>query len=255
MGANRPTGGSGPAVAGGKDRGNAMKFVSVLAGSAILAVGGLAVTAVVQAQTPSKASFFVSSVGSGKGADLGGLAGADALCTDLAKKAGLVRTNWRAYLSTTPSKDKDGKDVAGVNARDRIGNGPWTNSKGVVIARSVGDLHSDRAKIDPATALTEKGDKVPGRAEAAAKTGPNEHDVLTGSDPAGMYSTAGGDTTCGNWTKSGEGSAIVGHVDRVGLNDFRNMKSWNSSHGSRGCSQDNLKSSGGAGRVYCFSSK
>ena len=232
-----------------------MKLKTVLTGAAVLATAGLAVTAVVEAQTPSKASFFLTSVGSGKGADLGGLAGADAHCADLAKKAGLVRSNWRAYLSTTPTKDKDGKDVAGVNARDRIGKGPWVNGKGVVIARNVADLHSERVKIDAANALTEKAEKIPGRAEGMAKTAPNQHDILTGSDPAGMHSTAGGDTTCGNWTKSGEGSAIVGHHDREGLNAFRHMTSWNSSHGSRGCSQDNLKASGGAGLVYCFSEK
>ena len=232
-----------------------MKLKTVLTGAAVLATAGLAVTAVVEAQTPSKASFFLTSVGSGKGADLGGLAGADAHCADLAKKAGLVRSNWRAYLSTTPTKDKDGKDVAGVNARDRIGKGPWVNGKGVVIARNVADLHSERAKISTVNALTEKAEKIPGRAEATAKTAPNQHDILTGSDPSGMYSTAGGDTTCGNWTKSGDGSAIVGHHDREGLNAFRHMTSWNSSHGSRGCSQDNLKASGGAGLVYCFSEK
>ena len=232
-----------------------MKLKTVLTGAAVLATAGLAVTAVVEAQTPSKASFFLTSVGSGKGADLGGLAGADAHCADLAKKAGLVRSNWRAYLSTTPTKDKDGKDVAGVNARDRIGKGPWVNGKGVVIARNVADLHSERAKISTVNALTEKAEKIPGRAEATAKTAPNQHDILTGSDPAGMHSTAGGDTTCGNWTKSGDGSAIVGHHDREGLNAFRHMTSWNSSHGSRGCSQDNLKASGGAGLVYCFSEK
>lgn len=235
-----------------------MKLNNVLMGCAVLATGGLAITAVVQAQTPSKASFFVTSVGSGKGADLGGLAGADAHCADLAKKAGLVRQNWRAYLSTTPTKDKENKDVAGENARDRIGNGPWLNSKGVVIARNVADLHSERVKITQDTALTEKGERIPGRVEGLAKTAANQHDILTGSDPQGMYIVAG-DTTCGNWTKaSGEApanSALVGHHDRVGLNDFRHMKSWNSAHGSRGCSQDNLKASGGAGQFYCFSSK
>lgn len=228
------------------------KIVMTVAGG--LALAGLGITAVV-AQTPSKASFFLTSVGKGKGADLGGLEGADAHCADLAKKAGLVRQNWRAYLSTTPTKDKDGKDVPGVNARDRIGNGPWLNTKGVVVARNVADLHSERNKINQGTGLTEKGELNPGRAQAMAKTGPNQHDILTGSDPMGMYSTAGGDTTCGNWTKSGEGSAIVGHHDRVGLNDQRHMLSWNSAHGSRGCSQDNLKASGGAGQFYCFSSK
>ncbi len=232
-----------------------MQIKSMLMGAAVVAAAGVVATAVVEAQTPSKASFFLTSVGSGKGADLGGLEGADKHCADLAKKAGLVRGNWRAYLSTTPTKDKDGKDVAGVNARDRIGKGPWLNGKGVVIARNVADLHSDRARINTDNALTEKAEKIPGRAAATAKTGPNQHDILTGSDPTGMYSTAGGDTTCGNWTKSGEGSAIVGHHDREGLNSFRHMTSWNSSHGSRGCSQDNLKASGGAGLVYCFSEK
>ena len=232
-----------------------MKIKSLLVGSAALATAALAVTAVVQAQTPSKASFFLTSAGSGKGANLGGLAGADAHCADLAKKAGMVRTNWRAYLSATPTKDKDEKDVAGVNARERIGKGPWLNTKGVVVARNVADLHGEKSKITTETALTEKGEKIPGRAEGMAKTAPNQHDILTGSDPAGMYSTAGGQTTCGNWTGSGEGSAIVGHHDRAGLNNFRHMTSWNSSHGSRGCSQDNLKASGGAGLFYCFSEK
>jgi hypothetical protein len=139
---------------------------------------------------------------------------------------------------------------AGVNARDRVGKGPWRNAKGVVVARNVNDLHSAKAKITKETALTEKGEMVKGRGDT-----PNEHDILTGSDPAGMYSTAGGDTTCGNWTKSGDGSAIVGHHDLQGLKDTRHMKSWNSSHGSRGCSQDQLKASGGAGLMYCFAAR
>lgn len=227
-----------------------MKSKFLLPALAGLAVAGIGVTTVI-AQTPSKASFFLTSKGSGKGADLGGIDGADKLCADLAKSAALVRTNWKAYLSVTPTKQGD-KDVPGINARDRIGSGPWYNTKGQMIARNVSDLHSDKNKLDSKTALTEKGDAIPGRADVAGGK-PNQHDVLTGSDPSGMYSTAGGDTTCGNWTKSGEGSAIVGHHDRVGLNDFRHMKSWNSSHGSRGCSQDNLKSSGGAGLIYCFS--
>ena len=232
-----------------------MKFTNGLAATAAVAFVGLGLTAVVEAQTPAKASFFLTSVGTGKGANLGGLAGADAHCADLAKKAGMVRSNWRAYLSATPSKDKDDKDVAGVNARDRIGKGPWLNTKGTVVARNVADLHSEKSKITTETALTEKGEKIPGRKEGVAKTAPNQHDILTGSDPAGNYSTAGGQTTCGNWTGSGEGSAIVGHHDREGLNAFRHMTSWNSSHGSRGCSQDNLKASGGAGLFYCFSEK
>jgi hypothetical protein len=190
-------------------------------------------------------TFFVTSAGKGSGADLGGLEGADAHCSALAKAAGSKRSNWKAYLSTTaPGGDP------GVNARDRIGKGPWRNAKGVVVAKSVADLHSSKSNINKKTALDEKGQPIKGRGDK-----PNEHDILTGSDPAGMYSTAGGDTTCKNWTASGEGSAIVGHHDLIGLKDTRHMKSWNSSHGSRGCSQDNLKASGGAGLTYCFAAK
>jgi hypothetical protein len=207
---------------------------------AALSAAAYGVTTSVQAQQPM--TFFVTSVGKGNGADLGGLEGADAHCQALAKAAGSTLTNWRAYLSTTGA----GGD-AGVNARDRVGKGPWQNSKGAVVAKTVDDLHSDSVNLTKQTALTEKGEVVSGRGDAV-----NAHDILTGSDPSGMYSTAGGDTTCGNWTKSGEGSAIVGHHDRVGLKDSRHMKSWNSSHGSRGCSQDQLKSSGGAGLFYCF---
>ena len=189
-------------------------------------------------------NFFVTSVPVGDGGNLGGLAGADAHCQALAASAGAASPNWRAYLSTTaPGGD------AGVNARDRIGNGPWKNAKGVEVAKNVNDLHSASANVTKQTALTEKGEVVSGRGDAV-----NMHDILTGTDPQGMYSTAGGDTTCGNWTKNGEGSAIVGHHDRVGLKDSRHMNSWNSSHGSRGCSQDQLKASGGAGMFYCFRS-
>ena len=206
-----------------------------------LATVALGVTASVQAQQASM-TFFVTSVGKGNGADLGGLEGADAHCMAVARAAGSTQTNWRAYLSTTmPGGD------AGINARDRIGKGPWQNAKGVVVAKSVEDLHSDSNNITKQTALTEKGEMVSGRGDAV-----NMHDILTGSDPQGLFSTAGGDTTCGNWTKSGEGSAIVGHHDRAGLKDTRHMNSWNSSHGSRGCSQDQLKASGGAGLIYCF---
>jgi hypothetical protein len=206
-----------------------------------VALLGLGLTATAQAQQDTM-SFFVTSAGKGNGADLGGLAGADAHCQVLAQAAGSTKTNWRAYLSTT-----EPGGVAGDNARDRIGKGPWRNAKGVVVAKSVEDLHSDSNNINKQTALTEKGETVSGRGDAV-----NMHDILTGSDPQGLYSTAGGDTTCGNWTKSGEGSAIVGHHDRTGLKDTRHMNSWNSSHGSRGRSQDNLKSTGGAGLIYCF---
>ena len=202
---------------------------------------GVALTASAHAD-PAKMSFFVTSVGKGDGANLGGLDGADAHCQALAKAAGSTKTTWRAYLSTTaPGGD------AGINARDRIGKGPWQNAKGVVVAKNVDELHGPAVNIDKKTGLSEKGEPVGGRGDPV-----NMHDILTGSDPQGMYSTAGGDTTCGNWTKNAEGSAIVGHHDRIGLKETRHMKSWNSAHGSRGCSQDALKSSGGAGLLYCF---
>jgi len=210
-----------------------------IVGSVVLAGAGLVSPA--QAQQ-SNVTFFVTSTGSGKGADLGGLDGADAHCAALAKAAGAKATSWKAYLSTSlPGGDQ------GVDARSRIGNGPWQNAKGVVVAKSVDDLHSGHNNLNKQTALTEKGEMVKGRGDT-----PNEHDILTGSDAEGHFSTAGGDTTCGNWTKSGEGSAIVGHHDLQGLKETRHMKSWNSSHGSRGCSQDQLKASGGAGLYYCF---
>jgi hypothetical protein len=190
-------------------------------------------------------TFFVTSVGKGDGANLGGLEGADAHCQALAEAAGSKRKSWKAYLSTTLPGGE-----AGVNARDRIGKGPWRNARGVVVAKNLADLHSARVNINKDTALDEKGEKVKGRGDT-----PNEHDILTGSDPQGMFSTAGGDTTCGNWAKNGEGSAIVGHHDRMGLKDTRHMKSWNSSHGTRGCSQDNLKGTGGAGLFYCFAAQ
>jgi hypothetical protein len=204
---------------------------------------GVIVAPAAQAAGPEDMTFFLTSVGSGKGADLGGLDGADAHCASLAAGVGNAKTNWRAYLSTTaPGGD------AGVNARDRIGKGPWQNVKGVAIAKDVDDLHSQNTNLNKETALTEKGEIVPGRVDPV-----NTHDVLTGSDPQGMYSTAGGDTTCSNWTKSGDdGSAIVGHHDHMGLKVSRHMMSWNSAHGTRGCSQEGLKSTGGAGLFYCF---
>jgi hypothetical protein len=210
-----------------------------LLGTITLTMLGLSTAA--QAQL-AEMSFFVTSIGQGNGADLGGLAGADAHCKALAKAAASTKTNWRAYLSTT-----EPGGVAGVNARDRIGSGPWKNAKGVVISANLEELHSPSNNINKQTALTEKGELVSGRGDAV-----NMHDILTGSDPQGMYSTAGGDTTCGNWTKSGDGSAIVGHHDRIGLQNTRHMNSWNSSHGTRGCSQEALKNTGGAGLFYCF---
>jgi hypothetical protein len=216
-----------------------MSFSRISAAGVIVLGMGLAWSA--QAQQANM-TFFVTSAGSGKGGDLGGLQGADAHCATLAKAAGAKATNWHAYLSTSlPGGDQ------GVDARSRIGKGPWQNAKGAVVAKSIDELHSEHNNVNKQTALTEKGEPIKGRGDT-----PNEHDILTGSDPDGRFSTAGGDTTCGNWTKGGEGSAIVGHHDLQGLKDTRHMKSWNSSHGSRGCSQDLLKASGGAGLFYCF---
>jgi len=210
---------------------------------AAIALAFAAAPATIAHADPANMTFFVTSAGMGKGADLGGLEGADAYCGKLAKAAGATAATWKAYLSTTaPGGD------AGVNARDRIGKGPWQNVKGDVIAKSVEELHSDANNLNKQTALTEKGDTVMGRGDAVTM-----HDMLTGSDPQGLYSTAGGDTTCGNWTKSGaDGSAIVGHHDRQGLKDSRHMHSWNSAHGSRGCSDEALKGTGGAALFYCF---
>ena len=183
-------------------------------------------------------TFFLSSVGSGKGADFGGLAGADKHCQNLAAGAGGGKHTWRAYLSTTGS--------GGVNARDRIGKGPWYNAEGRLIARDVAELHGVNG-INRMTALTEKKTKINGRAES-----PNQHDVLTGSKPDGTASTDSGDTTCSNWTSSDKGSALVGHHDRWGLQYTDQAMSWNSSHGSKGCSHPALVSTGGAGLIYCF---
>ena len=190
---------------------------------------------------PTGLSFFISSTGSGRGGDLGGLAGADRLCTTLASAVGEGNKTWRAYLSTQPGPGGDG-----VNARDRIGKGPWRNAKGVVIAQNVTELHGVN-NINKETALTEKGEVV----NASGDT-PNMHDILTGSQPDGTAIAGGVDTTCRNWTSSGEGAAMVGHHNRAGLDDSAPSKSWNSSHQSRGCSLDALKATGGDARIYCF---
>lgn len=185
-------------------------------------------------------SFFITSVGSGKGADLGGLEGADRHCQTLAEAVGAGNLEWRAYLSTITA---DGR--ADVNARDRIGSGPWYNANGVMVAEGVADLHGENNKLSKENSLNEKGGVVNGRGDQ-----PNKHDILTGSRLDGTAFTADGYTNCGNWTESGEGSARVGHHDRTGGGD--NPTSWNSAHNSRGCSQENLRSSGGDGLFYCF---
>ena len=206
---------------------------------------GLSLASTAHAQSPDM-TFFITSVGSGKGADLGGLAGADKHCQSLAQAAGAGKHTWHAYLSTQGAGGQ-----AGVNARDRIGRGPWKNAKGEVIARSVDDLHGAGNKLNKQTALTEKGQPVNGRGDE-----PNQHDILTGSQPDGTAFRAAEDRTCKNWSSSGDGAAMVGHHDRQGLRDDDASKSWNSSHPSRGqgggCSQEALRGTGGAGLFYCF---
>jgi len=200
-----------------------------------------------QRGAPQPMGFFITSAGLGKGANLGGLAGADAHCQALAAAAGAGNRTWRAYLSTTAAGA-----VQAVNARDRIGAGPWYNQRGQIIAQNVADLHGDvqrdRNQINKDFALDEKGAPIRGRGET-----PNQHDMLTGSDSTGR--SLPGDAaamTCSNWTAEtdGTGSAMLGHHDRNGGNNT----SWNAAHGSRGCSQANLVATGGAGLFYCFAS-
>jgi hypothetical protein len=214
---------------------------SASSAAAIAGAAALLFAAAVAAQS-SAMSFFVTSAGPGKGADLGGLAGADAHCQQLATAAGAGNRTWRAYLSTSAA----GGSPA-VHARERIGKGPWRNAKGDVIAKDVDDLHSANNALTKQSAVTEKGEVISGRGDAV-----NRHDILTGSQADGRAFEGAEDRTCGNWTKSGEGSAMVGHHDRIGLNDSPPMKSWNTSHPSRGCSQDALKGTGGGGLFYCF---
>jgi hypothetical protein len=177
-------------------------------------------------------TFFITSQGPGQGADLGGLEGADAYCQELAEAAGAGDKTWRAYLSTSET-----------DARDRVGSGPWHNAEGVLIAEDLDGLHGEANAISKETGLTESGETVNGRGDD-----PNRHDILTGSNADGTAA----DATCEDWTASGEGSAIVGHHDRMGLRDDAPSKSWNSSHPSRGCSQEALQGTGGDGLFYCF---
>jgi hypothetical protein len=199
---------------------------------------------------PKDMTFFVTSAGPGKGGDLGGLAGADRHCQSLAQSAGAGDRTWHAYLSTQAPKFTDPNYV---NARDRIGAGPWQNAKGVVIATSVEELHSNSNNLTKATALDEKGQPVNGRVDK-----PNKHDMLTGSRPDGTAFPGApfADMTCGNWTKSGaDGSAMTGHHDRAGPLENSWSISWNSSHPTLGCSPEVLKSTGGDGLFYCFAVK
>ena len=197
-------------------------------------------------------SFFVTSVGPGKGGDLGGLEGADRHCQNLAAAAGAGNRTWHAYLSTQGTKGLNDPDV--VHARDRIGTGPWYNAKGVLIARNVAELHSERNNLTKETAIDERGRMVNGRTEK-----PNHHDILTGSRPDGTAFppvARFADRTCGNWTKSGsDGAAMTGHHDRAGPIDHPWATSWNSGHETVGCSQSAVAVTGGAGLFYCFAAK
>jgi hypothetical protein len=217
----------------------AIRPLRTLCATAVLSCLALACPAAAQ---QANMTFFVTSVGLGKGGDLGGLEGADRQCQALAQSAGAGAKTWHAYLSTQAAAGKPG-----VNAKDRIGTGPWTNAKGIVIAKDLQELHSLTYKINKTTALTEKGEVVPGRGDT-----PNEHDVLTGSQQDGTVIPGTDDATCSNWTSSadGQGSAFVGHTDLIGNGAGVNF--WNYSHKTPGCSQANLQRVGGAGRLYCF---
>ena len=207
---------------------------------ACVALGTAAISGTAGAQQAA-ASFFVTSTGSGSGGWFGGLQGADWLCQTLATAAGSGGKTWRAYLSNSATAS-----TPAVNARDRIGKGPWQNVKGVVVANNLTELHGTN-NITKQTALTEKGTVVNGRGDT-----PNQHDILTGSQPDGTAFTGSDDKTCGNWTKNGEGSDIVGHHDRTGLDTSPPALSWNSSHPTQGCSDPALVRTGGAGYIYCF---
>lgn len=189
-----------------------------------------------------KMGFFVTSSNPGKGADFGGLSGADRFCQSLATAVGAGGRTWRAYLSTTATPT-----APAVNARDRIGTGPWYSVTGQLIASNVDGLHSASNGLTKQSAVTEKGATISGRGDPV-----NLHDILTGSSPDGRAAPGAKDTTCANWTSGGDGSAIVGHHDRTGLDESAPAKSWNSSHASQGCSLDALKRTGGGGLLYCF---
>ena len=218
-----------------------MKRATRLRLMACAAVAAIGLSGAIQAQQNAM-TFFVSSVGVGKGADLGGLAGADRHCQALAQAVGAGGKTWHAYLST----QGDGA----VNAKDRIGHGPWQNAKGVAIAKDVAELHGTN-NVAKETSLDEKGAVINGYGDK-----PNRHDILTGSQPDGTAFPPGQDRTCGNWTSSTTGATMLGHSDRRGPSDDAYLKSWNSSHPSRGadggCSQADLKSTGGDGLLYCF---
>jgi hypothetical protein len=224
---------------------NTTMRLSLLVSAALMALGSTVHAQPAPPQAPNM-TFFVVSAGPGKGADLGGLEGADRQCQTLAQAAGAGGKTWRAYLSTQAAGG-----AQAVNARDRIGKGPWQNFKGEAVAQNVDDLHGANNKLGMQGSLTERGTVVAGVGYT-----PNYHDVLTGSQPDGRAFAPGEDRTCGNWTSSTQGAAMVGHIDRKGLRDDDASKSWNSSHPSRGpgggCSQSDLRGTGGNGLFYCF---
>jgi hypothetical protein len=215
-----------------------MDVLSLFASVALLSLG---IGAAKAQNAPQSMRFFVSSVGSGNGGNLGGLDGADAHCQSLAAAVGAGARTWHSYLSTQATAG-----IPAVNARDRIGNGPWYNAKATLIARDLDELHGMNM-LTKQTALTEKGAVVNGRGDT-----PNMHDILTGSQPDGKAFPPGNDMTCKNWTSSTVGTAMLGHSDRAGTTNDPRGQSWNSSHPSRDCSQDGLKSIGGVGLFYCF---
>ena len=217
-----------------------MKTKRLLTCAAVIAASTFGAINAQDPETDNAMSFFITSVGSGDGANLGGLAGADAHCQNRAEAAGSRGKTWRAYLSAHATEE-----MAAIDARDRIGFGPWYNAKGVEVASTLNALHSDFMNLGKENSLDENGNQVKGRGDS-----PNEHDILTGSSLAGNAIDDGEDHTCNNWTSNGAGSAQVGHFDRQG--GGANPNSWNSAHGSRGCSQANLVATGGAGYFYCF---
>jgi hypothetical protein len=217
-----------------------MRYAYLFTAVFILSTSGVGQT---QGSQASRMTFFITSAGPGNGANLGGLAGADAHCQKLAAAAGARNRTWRAYLSAAGSGEQKP-----TNAKDRIGSGPWHNAKGVQVAANVAELHGDKNNLTKETQLNEKGEVVNGRGDT-----PNRHDILTGSQLDGSAFTDGADHTCQNWTGSGDGSAQVGHHDRQG--GGQNPTSWNSAHASRGCSQENLRGTGGDGLFYCFAAK
>lgn len=225
-----------------------LSFTTIVSRGFIAAAAAASLTAMVASPAHAQAantSFFVTSTGIGNGGNLGGLAGADNQCQTLAQAAGAGAKTWRAYLSTQAAEGKRAE-----NARDRIGKGPWQNSKGTVVAKDVAELHGTN-NINKETALTEKGEAVNGYGDT-----PNRHDILTGSQPDGTAFAAGDDRTCKNWTSSTQGAGMLGHSDINGPATNPTAKSWNAAHPSRGaeggCSQKDLISTGGDGLLYCF---